>query len=174
MGAHPRFSFRIASLGNSEVARGGCASGSDRAAFQGSRPRNVRHRKGPNQPLRGCTHLRGSPRKDHRGVDRISNALPFGHLWYAGPKAISNAVGFAKFNSRSHDAVIRVYDEAGNVIETHEHTCEFKLNIFAVRSFLTIPISSACRLLFFIYFDCQSTSRLNSVKLRLNVQLGTS
>jgi len=23
--------------------------------------------------------------------------------------------------SRSHDAVIRVYDEAGNVIETHEH-----------------------------------------------------
>jgi hypothetical protein len=25
------------------------------------------------------------------------------------------------FYSRSHDAVIRVYDEAGNVIETHEH-----------------------------------------------------
>jgi hypothetical protein len=24
-------------------------------------------------------------------------------------------------NGRSHDAVIRVYDEAGNVIETHEH-----------------------------------------------------
>jgi hypothetical protein len=28
--------------------------------------------------------------------------------------------------SRSDDAVIRVYDEAGNVIETHEHTGEFK------------------------------------------------
>jgi hypothetical protein len=28
--------------------------------------------------------------------------------------------------SRSHDAVIRVYDEAGNVIETHEHTGDFK------------------------------------------------
>jgi hypothetical protein len=28
----------------------------------------------------------------------------------------------SKFRSRSHDAVIRVYDEAGNVIETHEHT----------------------------------------------------
>jgi hypothetical protein len=28
--------------------------------------------------------------------------------------------------SRSHDAVIRVYDEAGNVIETHEHIGEFK------------------------------------------------
>jgi hypothetical protein len=28
--------------------------------------------------------------------------------------------------SRSHDAVIRVYDEAGNVIKTHEHAGEFK------------------------------------------------
>ena len=26
----------------------------------------------------------------------------------------------------SHDAVIRVYDEAGNVIETHEHRGDFK------------------------------------------------
>jgi len=32
----------------------------------------------------------------------------------------------AKFFSRSHDAVIRVYDEAGNVIETHEHAGDFK------------------------------------------------
>jgi len=31
-----------------------------------------------------------------------------------------------KFRSRSDDAVIRVYDEAGNVIETHEHKGEFK------------------------------------------------
>jgi hypothetical protein len=34
----------------------------------------------------------------------------------------------AKFYSRSHDAVIRVYDDAGNVIETHEQAgdfCEF-------------------------------------------------
>jgi hypothetical protein len=29
-------------------------------------------------------------------------------------------------NNRSHDAVIRVYDDAGNVIETHEHAGEFK------------------------------------------------
>ena len=28
--------------------------------------------------------------------------------------------------SRSHDAVIRVYDDAGNVIETHEHKGDFK------------------------------------------------
>ena len=27
--------------------------------------------------------------------------------------------------SSSHDAVIRVFDEAGNVIETHEHTGDF-------------------------------------------------
>jgi hypothetical protein len=33
----------------------------------------------------------------------------------------------AKFFSRSHDAVIRVYDEAGNVIETHEHKGDFKV-----------------------------------------------
>jgi hypothetical protein len=61
------------------------------------------------------------PRKDKRGVDLISDALPFGKLWYAEPNAVSNAVDYAKFRSRSHDAVIRVYDEAGNVIETHEH-----------------------------------------------------
>jgi hypothetical protein len=28
-----------------------------------------------------------------------------------------NAIGYANFYSRSHDAVIRVYDAAGNVIE---------------------------------------------------------
>jgi hypothetical protein len=32
----------------------------------------------------------------------------------------------AKFYSRSHDAVICVYDLAGNVIETHEHAGDFK------------------------------------------------
>ena len=66
------------------------------------------------------------PRKDHRGVDLISYALPFGRLWYAEPNAISNAVGYAKFFSRSHDAVIRVYDESGKVTETYDHTGEFK------------------------------------------------
>jgi hypothetical protein len=35
-------------------------------------------------------------------------------------RIISNQ-GYAKFNSRSHDAVIRVYVEAGDVIETHKH-----------------------------------------------------
>jgi hypothetical protein len=66
------------------------------------------------------------PRKDKRGVDLISDALPFGRLWYGEPNAVSNAIGYAKHGSRSHDALIRVYDEAGNVIETHEHKGEFK------------------------------------------------
>jgi hypothetical protein len=66
------------------------------------------------------------PRSDKRGVDLISDALRFGALWYAGPNGISNAIGFAKHRSRSHRAVIRVYDEAGNVIETHEHAGDFK------------------------------------------------
>jgi hypothetical protein len=32
----------------------------------------------------------------------------------------------SKVYSRSHDAVIRVYDAAGNLIETHEQTGDFK------------------------------------------------
>jgi hypothetical protein len=45
---------------------------------------------------------------------------------YGEPNAINNAIGYAKFRSRSHRGVIRVYDDAGNVIETHEHNGEFK------------------------------------------------
>jgi hypothetical protein len=51
------------------------------------------------------------PRKDRRVVDLISDVLPFGRLWYGEPDAISNAIGYAKFYSRSHDAVIRVFNE---------------------------------------------------------------
>jgi len=66
------------------------------------------------------------PRKDRRGVDLISDVLPFGHLWYGEPNAVSNAIGYAMHYSRSHDAVIRVYDTVGNVIETPEHKGEFR------------------------------------------------
>ena len=66
------------------------------------------------------------PRADHHGVDLISDALPYSPLWYRGPKAITDAIDHAKFYGRSHDAVIRVYDEAGNVIEMHEHAGQFK------------------------------------------------
>jgi hypothetical protein len=67
------------------------------------------------------TELR--PRKDKRCVDLISDALPFGRLWYT---EVPHAIGYAEFYSRSHNAVIRVYDEADNVIETHEHAGDFK------------------------------------------------
>jgi hypothetical protein len=48
----------------------------------------------------------------HGNVEMIiSDALRFGRLWYGEP---DDAIGYAKFFSRSHNAVIRVYDEAGN------------------------------------------------------------
>jgi hypothetical protein len=77
------------------------------------------------------------PRSDKRGVTLISDALPFGALWYGEPDAIRNAIGYAKFFSRSRDAVIRVYDEVGNVIETHEQAGDFKrgeLMVFGISS----------------------------------------
>ena len=66
------------------------------------------------------------PRKDKRGDGLISDALPFGRLWYGEPNAAINVIGYATQYSRSHDAVIRVYDDAGGVIETHEHKGDFK------------------------------------------------
>jgi len=48
----------------------------------------------------------------------IPSTIPRG----GGPNAVNNAIGYAEHRSRSHDAVIRVYDAARNVIETHEHT----------------------------------------------------
>jgi hypothetical protein len=51
----------------------------------------------------------------------MSDALRFGSLWYSGPNAVSNAIDFAKFYSRSHDAVICVFDEAVSVIDRQEH-----------------------------------------------------
>ena len=47
------------------------------------------------------------PRKDKRGIDLISDVLPFGRLWYG---TADNAIGYAMHSSRSHDAVIRVYE----------------------------------------------------------------
>jgi hypothetical protein len=56
----------------------------------------------------------------------MSDVLPFGRLWYGGPNAVSNAIDYAKHRSRSHKAAIRVYDEAGKLIETHECNGDFK------------------------------------------------
>ena len=51
------------------------------------------------------------PRKDHRGVDLMSNLLSYGRRWYFEPNAVDHAISYAKHRSRSHAAVIRVYDE---------------------------------------------------------------
>jgi hypothetical protein len=40
-------------------------------------------------------------RRDKRGFDLISDALPFGALWYTKP---DDAISYAKFRSRSHSA----------------------------------------------------------------------
>jgi len=66
------------------------------------------------------------PRKDNRGVNLISDVLPFGRLWYGEANAIENAIGYAQHFSRSHDAMIHVYDEGGQVIATHEHRGDFR------------------------------------------------
>jgi len=43
------------------------------------------------------------PRKDKRGVDVFSDALPFSRLWHG---AVNAVICYAKFRSRSHAAVI--------------------------------------------------------------------
>jgi hypothetical protein len=47
-------------------------------------------------------HHRGrkSSRKGKRGVDLISDALPFGWLCYGDPNAIGNAISYATFYSQ--------------------------------------------------------------------------
>jgi hypothetical protein len=55
----------------------------------------------------------------HLGLRRLRSVGCSGH-------SVELVIGYAKFRSRSHRAVIRVYDEAGNVIETHEHAGDFR------------------------------------------------
>jgi hypothetical protein len=60
------------------------------------------------------------PRKDRRGLDLTSDRLPLGLLWFEGPDAFVDAVNYAKLYSPSHAIIIRLFDESGAVIETHE------------------------------------------------------
>ena len=62
------------------------------------------------------------------------------------PYAVRNAVDHAKFRSRSHAAVIRVHDAAGNVIETHEHAGDSRSGeqCARIRSRTLSNIFSAC------------------------------
>ena len=66
------------------------------------------------------------PRKDRRGAGLISDVLPVGRLLYGESNAIENAISYAKCFSRSLDAVIPIYDAAGNVTKTHEYKGDFK------------------------------------------------
>jgi hypothetical protein len=77
----------------------------------------------PNHAMQPTHIYEVRPRSDRRGSDLISDALPFGGLWDTKP---DHTIGYAKFYSRSHDAVFRVYDEAATVIETHEHAGDFR------------------------------------------------
>ena len=77
-------------------------------------------------PARDVYEIR--PRKDGDGFDLISDRLRRGPIWYAGPDAVRNAVAYAKYrsHSRSHRAIIRVFDEFGTAIETHEFAPDFR------------------------------------------------
>ena len=66
------------------------------------------------------------PREERDGFDLIGDRLQDGPIWYAGPDAVRRAVAYAKYRSRSQRAIIRVFYESGNLIETHEHAGEFK------------------------------------------------
>jgi hypothetical protein len=69
-----------------------------------------------------CTFVKSGPAEGHR----IGNQFLFDWLSHDGPNAISNVIDYAKFRSRSHQAMIRIYDHPGNVIETQEHRGDFK------------------------------------------------
>jgi hypothetical protein len=66
------------------------------------------------------------PRKDRRGFELIGDRLPLGLLWFEGPDALADAVIYAKFYSRSHPAIIRVFDESGAVVGAHESAGDFR------------------------------------------------
>jgi hypothetical protein len=68
----------------------------------------------------------GAARPRLRGIQNGLWRLPGAAVRSALVRRISHAIGYAKFRSRSHHAVIRVYDAAGNVIETHGHAGDLK------------------------------------------------
>jgi hypothetical protein len=70
----------------------------------------------------------------HDALERLTAAICDVGIELAAMKAEHDphdAVDYAKFFSRSHNAVIRVYDDAGNVIETHEHAGGFSLTNYS-------------------------------------------
>ena len=69
-----------------------------------------------------------------------------GPIWYAGPDAVRNAVSFAKYTSRSRSrwAIIRVFDEAGNVTEAHEQWDAYLFLRCKLVNAITIMLRDEC------------------------------
>jgi hypothetical protein len=65
-------------------------------------------------------------RKDHHGVDPISDALHSVACGTGSEMQSAMPSALPSFSAAHIDAVIRVYDDAGNVIETHEQAGDFK------------------------------------------------
>ena len=88
----------------------------------------------------GCEAYEVRPHENGDGVDLISDRFRYGPSWYAGPDAVRNAVAYAKHRSvsRSHLAKIRVLDDFGAVIQTHESTGDFPQWRSAVRLALSV------------------------------------
>jgi hypothetical protein len=68
------------------------------------------------------------PRKGGDGVDLISDRFRRGPICYAEPDAVRKAVAYAMYRSlsRSRRAIIRVLDDSGTVIHTHEYEGGFR------------------------------------------------
>lgn len=62
------------------------------------------------------------PRSDRRGFHLISDALPFGKLWYGDAEA---AASYAVFYGRSKDIQIRFFNERRELIETRKQDGHF-------------------------------------------------
>ena len=82
-------------------------------------------------PRRSSFHKAGRERKtqDARALFLTTRLEERAEFSGSSPIALSSAHqrrDIAKFYSRSHQAVIRVYDAAQNLIETHEHKGESK------------------------------------------------
>ena len=62
------------------------------------------------------------PRRDRDGFDLVSERFRYGPIWYAGPDAVRYAIAYAKYRShfRSQRAIIRVLDDAGDVVQMHQ------------------------------------------------------
>jgi hypothetical protein len=62
------------------------------------------------------------PRKDRRGVNLISEKLPYGVVWYGEPNAVEHAASYAQFNAGSEAAIISILDGSGLIVEARNYT----------------------------------------------------